>query len=115
MKKPFGKLITRYPFLKFLGNKYVLVLIGLAVWLMFLDNYSYFENRAINKELEELEENKEYYIQEIKKDSASIKQLNNPDQTEKYAREKYYMKRENEDIYIIEFEDNVPDEDTKSL
>ncbi|WP_052123490.1 MULTISPECIES: FtsB family cell division protein [Flavobacterium] len=115
MKKPFGKLITRYPFLKFLGNKYVLVLIGLAVWLMFLDNYSYFENRTINKELEELEENKAYYIQEIKKDSASIKQLNNPDQTEKYAREKYYMKRENEDIYIIEFEDNVPDEDTKSL
>lgn len=115
MKKPFGKLITRYPFLRFLGNKYVLVLIGLAVWLMFLDNYSYFENRTINKELEELEENKAYYIQEIKKDSASIKQLNNPDQTEKYAREKYYMKRENEDIYIIEFEDNVPDEDTKSL
>lgn len=115
MKKPFGKLITRYSFLKFLGNKYVLVLIGLAVWLMFLDNYSYFENRTINKELEELEENKAYYIQEIKKDSASIKQLNNPDQTEKYAREKYYMKRENEDIYIIEFEDNVPDEDTKSL
>ena len=29
----------------------------------------------------------------------------NPDQIEKYAREKYYMKRENEDIYIIEFED----------
>lgn len=115
MKKPFSKLITRYPFLKFLGNKYVLVLIGLAVWLMFLDNYSYFENRTINKEIEELEENKAYYIQEIKKDSASIKQLNNPDQTEKYAREKYYMKRENEDIYIIEFEDNVPDEDTKSL
>lgn len=115
MKKPFGKLINRYPFLKFLGNKYVLVLIGLAVWLMFLDNYSYFENRTINKEIEELEENKAYYIQEIKKDSASIKQLNNPDQTEKYAREKYYMKRENEDIYIIEFEDNVPDEDTKSL
>ncbi len=111
------KTTSRYPILKILGNRYVLVIIFVVVWLTFLDNYSYFENRILDKKIEELEENKEYYIQEIKKDSTSIRQLNNPDQTEKYAREKYYMKRENEDIYIIEFEDDVPDEDedTKSL
>lgn len=114
--KFFKNLTSRYPLLKILGNRYVLVIIFVAVWLTFLDNYSYFENRVLDKKIEELEENKRYYIQEIKKDSTSIRQLNNPDQTEKYAREKYYMKRENEDIYIIEFEDEVPkDEDTKSL
>lgn len=114
--KPFKNLTSRYPLLKILGNRYVLVIIFVTVWLTFLDNYSYFENRVLDKKIEELEENKRYYIQEIKKDSTSIRQLNNPDQTEKYAREKYYMKRENEDIYIIEFEDEVPkDEDTKSL
>lgn len=115
--KFFKNLTTRYPLLKILGNRYVLVIIFVTVWLTFLDNYSYFENRVLDKKIEELEENKRYYIQEIKKDSTSIRQLNNPDQTEKYAREKYYMKRENEDIYIIEFEDEVPkdDEDTKSL
>jgi cell division protein DivIC len=113
--KSFSKFANKYPFLRFLGNRYVLVIIFFAVWIIFLDNYSYFEHRALDKEIEELEENKQYYIQEIKKDSTSIRQLNDPDQTEKYAREKYYMKRENEDIYIIEFEDSVPDEEAKSL
>ena len=94
----------------------MLVIIFVTVWLLFLDNYSYLEHRVLDREIEELEQNKDYYIQEIKKDSTSIKQLNNPDQTEKYAREKYYMKRDNEDIYIIEFEEDVPEEEgTKSL
>ena len=114
--KTFSKLTGRYPLLRVLGNRYVLIIIFVAAWMLFLDNYSYFEHRVLDKEIQELEENKEYYIQEIKKDSTSIKQLKNADQTEKYAREKYYMKRENEDIYIIEFEEDVPkDEDTKSL
>lgn len=114
--KPFSNLTNRYPFLKFLGNRYVLVIIFVVIWMLFLDNYSYFEHRILDKQIKELEENKQYYIQEIKKDSTSIKQLNNPDQIEKYAREKYYMKRDKEDIYIIEFEEDVPEkEETKSL
>ena len=113
---PFKKLTTRYPFLKFIGNRYVLVLIFFAIWMIFLDNYSYFEKRVLDKKIEELESNKRYYIDEARKDSASIKQLKNPDQTEKYAREKYYMKRDNEDIYIIEFEeDSLKEEGTGSL
>lgn len=112
----FSKIGNRYPFLRFLGNRYMLVILFFAVWILFLDNYSYLEHRVLDKEIDELEENRDYYIQEIKKDSTAIRQLNDPDQTEKYAREKYYMKRENEDIYIIEFEDSVKkDEDSKSL
>lgn len=72
--------------------------------MLFLDNYSYLDHRVLNKEIDELEDNKSYYQEEIKKDKGQIKKLKNPAQIEKYAREKYYMKRENEDIYIIEFE-----------
>ncbi|RZJ56360.1 MAG: septum formation initiator family protein, partial [Flavobacterium sp.] len=100
----FRRFIARYPFLRFLGNTYVLVIIFFAVWMVFLDNYSYFDHKVLDKEINELEENKKYYLEEISKDSTSIRQLNNPDQIEKYAREKYYMKREKEDIYIIEFD-----------
>ncbi len=75
-----------------------------VVWMLFLDNYSYLDHRVLNKEIDELEDNKTYYQEEIKKDKGQIKKLKNPAQIEKYAREKYYMKRENEDIYIIEFE-----------
>ena len=97
-------LIDRYPFLAFILNRYFMVLLLFTIWMLFLDNYSYLEHRVLDKEIEEIEDNIRYYKTEIKKDSAKIKELKNDDQVEKYAREKYYMKRENEDIYIIEFE-----------
>lgn len=84
--------------------------------MIFLDNYSLLDHRILDKEINELNDNKEYYKDEIKMDQEKIKLLKNPDQIEKYAREKYYMKRDSEDIYIIEFEDDVlPDEKGKSL
>lgn len=92
------------PWFKFLSNKYVWVLIFFSIWMLFLDNYSYFDHRVLNNQIEELEDNAEYYKEEIKKDKEQIKQLKNPTQIEKYAREKYYMKKDSEDIYIIEFE-----------
>ena len=106
MKKWFNNLITKYPLLKFLGNKYVIVLLLFAIWMIFLDNTSYFVHRDLNKQIDELETNKKYYLQEINKDKKSIKNLKNPDQIEHYAREKYYMKRDSEDIYIINYEDD---------
>lgn len=108
--KKIKALVNRYKFLKFLGNRYLLVIIVFSVWMLFLDNYSYLEHRVLNKEINELEDNIDYYKTEIKKDSIRIKKLKNPDQIEKYAREKYYMKRENEDIYIIEFEGEEKEE-----
>ena len=111
----FKNLTNTYPILKILGNRYVIVLVFFTVWMLFLDNTSYLEHRILNKQINELEDNKKYYQDEIRKDSENIKQLKNPDQIEKYAREKYYMKRDSEDIYIIEFEDDtIKDEQTKS-
>lgn len=86
-------------------NKYVWVLLFFIVWMLFLDNYSYFDSRVLNKQIDELETNKKYYQEEIAKDQENIKLLKNPNQIEKYAREKYFMKKDSEDIYIIEFEE----------
>jgi cell division protein FtsB len=74
--------------------------------MLFLDNQSYLDQRILNKQINELEDNKTYYKEEIAKDQQSIKNLKNPGQTERYAREKYYMKRDSEDIYIIDIEDD---------
>jgi cell division protein FtsB len=106
MKNPFENAIKNRPWLRFLGNKYVLILIFFAVWMLFLDNYSYIEQQVLDEQIDELEDNKKYYLDEIKRDNQSIKHLRNPDQVEKYAREKYYMKKDSEDIYIIEFEED---------
>lgn len=104
MKNQDKKSVTKNPILKILSNKYVLVILFFVVWILFLDNYSYLEHRLLNKEINELEDNKNYYQDEIKADQQKIKLLKNTDQVEKYAREKYFMKKDSEDIYIIEFE-----------
>ena len=81
--------------------------------MIFLDNYSYFDHRFLDKQIDELEDNATYYQQEIRKDKENIRQLKNPDQTEKYAREKYYMKKDSVDIYIIQFEGDTIEKDIK--
>lgn len=115
MKNPIKENIEKRPWLKFLGNRYIWVSLFFISWMLFLDNYSFFDHQVLSNEIEELENNKKYYQQEIKKDEHAIKQLQNPDQVEKYAREKYYMKRDSEDIYIIEFEGETPPEKEKRL
>lgn len=104
MKNPIKKLTDKHPLLRFLSNKYVIVLVFFTVWMLFLDNYSYLDHRLLDNEINELEDNKEYYLEEIKQDKKNIKTLKNPHQVEKFAREKYYMKKDSEDIYIIEYE-----------
>lgn len=107
MKNPIKKITDKHPLLKFLSNKYLLVGVFFIVWMLFLDNYSYLDHRLLDKDIDELENNRNYYQQEIKKDMNNIKTLKNPHQVEKFAREKYYMKRDNEDIYIIEYENDT--------
>lgn len=104
MENPLEESKQKKTWLKIVSNKYLLISLLFAVWMLFLDNYSYMDQRQLNKQIDELQDNKKYYQDEIKKDNQGIKLLKNQDQVEKYAREKYYMKRENEDIYIFEYE-----------
>lgn len=92
------------PTIKWLTNKYVLIFLFFLVWMLFIDNYSYIEHRVLNKQINELETNRDYYKNEISEDQKKIKALQNPENIEKLAREKYFMKKDSEDIYIIEFE-----------
>ena len=104
MENPVKETIQKKPWLKIVSNKYLLISLLFGVWMLFLDNYSYMDQRQINKQINELQDNKKYYQDEIRKDKENIKLLKNQDQVEKYAREKYYMKKDSEDIYIVEFE-----------
>ena len=78
MKNWYQNLILKYPYLKFLGSRYTLVLLFFIVWMLFLDNQSYLDQRILNKQIDELEDNKTYYKEEIAKDQQSIKNLKNP-------------------------------------
>ena len=104
MENPLEETKQKKPWLKIVSNKYLLISLLFGVWMLFLDNYSYMDQRQINNQIDELQVNKKYYQDEIRKDKENIKLLKNQDQVEKYAREKYYMKKDSEDIYIIEYE-----------
>jgi len=75
--------------------------------MLFIDSNSLLIHRELNEDITDLEDEKEYYKYEIEKDKKAIKELSTEEGIEKMAREKYYMKKENEDIYIIEYEDSL--------
>ncbi len=91
-------------------NIFLLVTIIFIVWMLFFDANSLLIHRELNKEIDALNVKKEFYESEISSDKKEIKILQTPDGVEKYAREKYNMKKENEDIYIIETDTLKPKE-----
>lgn len=88
--------------LKLIKNKYFLVIIIFLFFFIFIDENGLLTSIKLRKQLSQLEDKKEYYITEIEKDSIGTSKLQyDIDWIEKYGREKYYMKRSNEDIFII--------------
>jgi cell division protein DivIC len=96
------KLLTHIP--SWLKNKYTLTIIGFVVWMLFFDDrdvyITYFRQRH---ELNAVQESKQYYEQQIALTKNELDQLKiNAATIEKYAREKYLMKRDNEDLFVVE-------------
>ncbi len=92
---------------KIFKNIFVLIFVVFAIWMLFFDTNSFLTHLELNNEMDDLESEKEYYKREIQKDKKEIETLSNDQGLEKFAREKYYMKRDNEEIYIIEYEDSI--------
>lgn len=85
-----------------LRNKYFLSLAGFIVWMLFFDPRDVYTQMERTRELKELQASKQYYQSEIELEKSELEQLiNNPAMVEKYAREKYLMKRDNEDLFVI--------------
>ena len=101
------KFLTRIP--SWLRNKYLVAIAVFAAIMLFFDKNDVFVQMARGRQLRELEESKQYYTGQIASEREELEQLkSNPGVLEKYAREKYLMKRDNEDLYII------PENPTKS-
>jgi len=84
-------------------NKYLLASGFFVVWMLFFDQRDFFQQRDRGEDLRKLEAKKQYYVQEIEKTQKELTDLqNNPTALEKFAREHYLMKKDGEDIYIIE-------------
>jgi cell division protein DivIC len=98
------KILKHIP--SFLKNKYLLTATGFTVWILFFDARdlitTHFKER---NELLKLQQSEKYYEQQITVTKQELQQLKtNPAVLEKYAREKYLMKRDNEDLFRIKDE-----------
>ena len=84
-------------------NKYSLTLIIFFVWIVFFDSNNLI-NRIVNlRQVHKLERDIVFYEEKIKNDNAKIEELqSNPANLEKFAREQFLMKKDNEDIFVVE-------------
>ena len=101
-KKAMSKNSFRFIF-PLIRNKYSLTLIVFFVWIIFFDSNNLI-NRIINlQQVHKLERDIVFYEEKIKNDNAKIEELqSNPANLEKFAREQFLMKKEDEDIFIVE-------------
>jgi len=88
---------------RWITNKYFLATAFFLVWLLFFDHNDLFMGYKRSRELKELKASKAYYEERIRETREELDALRvNSTSLEKVAREKYLMKKDNEDLYIIE-------------
>jgi cell division protein FtsB len=88
--------------LRYLGNRYVLMTVGFLVWMTFFDKNDFLTTYSYRSTLEDLRTQKADYENEISRNKAYLDQLHTDTANlEKFAREKYLMKKENEDIFVV--------------
>ena len=85
-----------------LRNKYLVFFLLFIFWIIFLDDYNLINQNQMKSKVDNLKDQKEFYITEIKKDSTELFNLkNDSSKQERFAREKFLMKKDNEDLFII--------------
>lgn len=87
---------------QFIKNKYFITAFVFVVWISFFDQNNWFERLKSMKHLKQLEEDKVYYQKKIREETKRLEELQTDrENLEKFAREQYLMKKENEDIFLI--------------
>jgi cell division protein FtsB len=88
--------------LSLLKNKYFLSTTAFLVWMLFFDRNDLLSQYEYRSQLQKLEQEKQFYNQEIAEVRKDLDELTtNKDKLEKFAREHYLMKRDNEDVFVI--------------
>ncbi len=88
-------------------NIYVLVSVFFIVWMMFFDTNSFRILWSLESKINDLEEQKKELIRQIDEDRLTIQKLSDSTELEKFGREQYYLKKADEDIFIVEFRDSI--------
>lgn len=83
-------------------NKYLIAIIFFCLWMLFFDKSNIIAQYKLSDTLEDLNNQRRYYQEETKKVKEEYEEVFTNDATlEKFARERYYMKKRNEDVFVI--------------
>lgn len=89
-------------YFKYTKNFYFLSTVFFLFWMIFIDSNNVVNQFRLSSKLNQLEDQKEFYIERKEKIQAEREELmSNPELLEKFAREKYLMKKKAEDLYVI--------------
>lgn len=84
-------------------NKYLLTSAAFLVWMTFFDQNDWMTQKETKKQLQATKDNIKFLLAKTEAMEQELIQLqSDPQKLEQFAREKYRMKRDNEDLYIIE-------------
>jgi hypothetical protein len=90
------------PIPAWIKNKYFIAVAVFAAIMLFFDKNDVFTQADRKRQLQELLLSKQYYTEQIAAEYTELQKIKtNPGTLEKYAREKYLMKRDNEDLYLV--------------
>jgi cell division protein DivIC len=88
--------------IKAVKNKYLIASVLFLTWIVFFDENSFVSHAENKRRLNELNKQKEYYLERIEADKRKLEDLNaGKKQLEKFAREQYYMSKPDEDLFIV--------------
>ena len=83
-------------------NKYFILTVAFIVWMLFFDKNDLVSQFEYRQQVNTLKEERDFYSKETEKVSKDLDELtSNPQKLEKFAREKYLMKKDNEDVFVI--------------
>ncbi|HOK37907.1 MAG: septum formation initiator family protein [Bacteroidales bacterium] len=100
MKKIFEKIKSIFLFI--IKNKYIVTFTAFLVWILFLDTYNIYDRIKKLQKLHELKKETEFFKKEIEIYNQQYQELFSDEESlEKFAREQYQLKEEDEDVFII--------------
>jgi hypothetical protein len=83
-------------------NKYLITIVALVVWLTFFDKNDVFTQYELIRKCDKLNSEKQYYLSEIESNKRNLNELRtNKKSLETFSREKYLMKKDNEDVFVF--------------
>ncbi len=94
--------VKEIKWLKWLTNKYTLITSLFIIWMTFFDDASLLQHIRIDQEIRKLEKDKVFYDSKLKEVKVALKKIqNDPESIEKIARERFFMKKDQEDIFVV--------------